>query len=1399
MLTFLAPAWLFLLLLCIPVLLLHMRRRTALTAASLQVWRAVTVRASARRSRRLPPFSWPLVLQLLAVLLAALALARPALVADEAGGHLIVILDNSVAMLAEGDLEAATAQLRAEVNGGAQERTSIILTAGPDQAFMAEAGRAAAEPFLKRLPETALPVAADWDAVRRIVAALDQPGDSSRLLVLGAPGTTPPALAGDVAPAVSRFAGEQERLWLQETRVERSEEGGFTLSGLIRLPEAAPETVQLNVSFRALGDGSYLPWSEEVLPVAALEEQAPGLHAFALPLELPLSGVVRVELAGAAPGPLSRVNHTVRTEPAQARVLLLGQPDRELVRALAAVDGLALYTANSAPEGAGTDAFDLLVTSGLPLPATETNVLSFAAPGDNPLQAPLTTHWLPEHPLSAGVSWESLEVTEAARLPLLPGADELFSGNGLPLVQARTTPGGRQVVVAFLPAAGNWTELTGFPAFLGNVLDWVLPGLRQPGSAACEAGRACSPGTGSPLVSEDGSSLAPPGAGPTVLDFVTPLETGVYWPETRGPRQPLPLAVNAAAPPAADAAEAGGAGQEAAATRELWRPLLFLLLLVLLAEAALTWARLRGRTVPAAARRRQLTGLGLRGLTVALGVLALLDPVLPLPSEREQVAVLIGGSAGADEEREGMAELARATAGSLRSGQTLDLLSYGPVPAPAGFRSTSTSLHDGLNLALAGFNPELPGRVVLASDGRTDGTDVRTVLPRLERHATSIDFLPLSALPGQEVFAERLLTPGQVNAGDRFILHATVTATAETSAVLRLYRDGEPVSELEENLVPGRNLIEFVTEEDTPGEVLYEVEVVPAADTFAENNRQGAFVHVLDEPRVLVVARQSEWGAVFADALRLQGLDATVVLPNRAPHYLDGWLAYQTVVLLDIPSIDLTVRQQELLEEAVREHGRGLLIMGGPNSYGPGGYFETVLERLSPLSSRVPREAPNVALAFVLDRSGSMQQLVDGDTNRLDIARQATLTAASLLHEESRVTIVVFDSEASMLVPLQDELDMAEIEEALDRLTPGGGTAIYPGLAMAYDELKGVDAAATHVIVMTDGLSQPGDFETLLRKMTADGITVSAVAIGDGADVNVVERLARLGGGTSHATHDFRALPSILSQESLMLSGMPIEENTVQPAWTDRSAAFVQGLPEDIPEIGGFVLTTKKDGATAHLEVSAEDGDDYPLLASWRYGNGRVLAFTSEGVGSWTQEWMRSPAWPQFWSRAIRSFVPAKPSAGLNLSLAPAGDRLRVTAELLDEFEEPVDGSTVTVNGLPAEALGRGLYRAELPLPETGELQVTAEAGELSASRSFHVGYPSAFDFSQADPEALALLAGHTGGRLLQGGEPLFTGGQRYWQAWHAWPPVLLLALLVFLFELLNRYDPLLFRKERRA
>src|SRR5690606_31403229 len=172
--------------------------------------------------------------------------------------------------------------------------------------------------------------------------------------------------------------------------------------------------------------------------------------------------------------------------------------------------------------------------------------------------------------------------------------------------------------------------------------------------------------------------------------------------------------------------------------------------------------------------------------------------------------------------------------------------------------------------------------------------------------------------------------------------------------------------------------------------------------------------------------------------------------PFGMPGTLERLRRFDSVVLVDVAANDLFTEYQLLLESYVREHGGGLTIIGGTSAFGPGGYYATPLEDVSPLSSRVKEEAPEVAMAFVLDRSGSMSGAVEGST-RMDLAKVATLEAVGLLGERSVAAIVAFDTEARVALPLTPVTDAAAFTDALKAITPAGGTSIHPGLVEALE------------------------------------------------------------------------------------------------------------------------------------------------------------------------------------------------------------------------------------------------------------------------------------------------------------------------------------------------------------
>ena len=828
---------------------------------------------------------------------------------------------------------------------------------------------------------------------------------------------------------------------------------------------------------------------------------------------------------------------------------------------------------------------------------------------------------------------------------------------------------------------------------------------------------------------------------------------------------------------------------------------------------------------PLAARRRLL--LAARLAALSLVGLAIAGVPLPMLDRSENIVVVAGPTLAADAGGAGLpgpiaaaADRHKASGGDPRLGVVaIDAKSHvavdlgaAPDRNPATDPSavpTAADLEHALAVAAAMLPAGAPGRIVVAFDGNETRGNAARVLPAVVGRGVKIDVLPMTRLTEGEVLVEEVTAPERVYAGDSFALQAVVYSHGPSMATVQVLKDGDVIVERPVEFAGGHSRIETIIPTTAPGRARYEAVVSASGDTLAQNNRNGIVVDVAPAPQVLIVAAQPAWAEVFAKALAVHDIKSKIVEPKRAPFYLKDWLAYSAIVLMNVPAIDLTTLQQELIEKTVAEHGRGLLLLGGENSFGPGGYYETPLERVSPLSSRVPRDAPRVALVFVLDRSGSMQRN-EGGATRLDIAKQATVSAIRLLHPESQIAIVVFDSEAKVLLPLRPARDSAAVAQALQELEPGGGTAIYPGLVEALHQFEGVDAMAKHIVVMSDGLTQPGDFPGILKAISEQGISVSTVAIGDGADPVRLEEIARIGKGAFHATQDFKALPSILSQEALLLSGKPVEERSTTPSWVARNAEFFAGLPDQLPPLAGYVLTSRKPQADLHLVVPDEKQEPVPLFASWRYGNGRVVALTTQGAGAWTKEWQAMAQYPLLWSQTLRHVFPGL-GEGLFPRLTRHGDDVEVDVDALNQEGAPRQGLTVTASlaetgeapdsavSVALSEVSPGRYRGRFTLERAGEFNLRAVADQTSVEAPLLVAYPALYEFTRADPDRLAVLAGVTGGRVLTTEEQIFAGGgEQRWVVRALWQVWVLAALALFMTDLIIRYASGLIGTRRR-
>ena len=267
----------------------------------------------------------------------------------------------------------------------------------------------------------------------------------------------------------------------------------------------------------------------------------------------------------------------------------------------------------------------------------------------------------------------------------------------------------------------------------------------------------------------------------------------------------------------------------------------------------------------------------------------------------------------------------------------------------------------------------------------------------------------------------------------------------------------------------------------------------------------------------------------------------------------------------------------ETIEKYVRDLGGGLLVIGGSQSYGAGGYFRTPLERILPVDMRPPArlEMPHVALLFVLDKSGSMGAGPEGST-KLDLAKAAAIAAADIMNPTDQVGILAFDAAWDWALPFRQVGKGEWISERLSSLQSDGGTDLYKAMLEAHRGIAAKQAAIKHVIVLSDGLTDKADFHSLVAKMARDGITVSTVSVGNDADVQLMADIAKDGKGRGYVALDPETIPQIFTTETLLISRDLLIEKPVTPSIVTPSGPL-KGLPQNnLPALRGYVLTYPK-------------------------------------------------------------------------------------------------------------------------------------------------------------------------------------------------------------------------------
>ncbi len=395
-----------------------------------------------------------------------------------------------------------------------------------------------------------------------------------------------------------------------------------------------------------------------------------------------------------------------------------------------------------------------------------------------------------------------------------------------------------------------------------------------------------------------------------------------------------------------------------------------------------------------------------------------------------------------------------------------------------------------------------------------------------------------------------------------------------------------------------------------------------AAETYATQSRP-------DTPRILLVEDEPDSAWRLADALRAQRIDVDVRQPDRMPSSAADLENWPLVILSNVPAAALAPRQVASLGNYVQEFGGGLLVLGGERALTPGGYRATPLEAILPVECEPARryERPTLAMVLVVDRSLSM-----ADGGAIELAKEAMRRAVRMLEPKDQLGILVFDEVTRWVLPLGPLTDKAAVLRKIDTVSAGGRTDICPALDKASLALDEAFTDRKHILLMTDGISHPGDFEAVAAAAARSGITLSTVALGLEPSRLLLERMARIGHGHFYACDQPASIPAVFALETAAASRLGIREKPFF-ARVLHQAPFLAGLElHGAPPLLGYVGTRPKPAAETFLAAETDE----PLVASWRYGRGTVAVFTSDAEDRWAAGWVRWTGFGPFWSRLVR-------------------------------------------------------------------------------------------------------------------------------------------------------------------
>lgn len=270
------------------------------------------------------------------------------------------------------------------------------------------------------------------------------------------------------------------------------------------------------------------------------------------------------------------------------------------------------------------------------------------------------------------------------------------------------------------------------------------------------------------------------------------------------------------------------------------------------------------------------------------------------------------------------------------------------------------------------------------------------------------------------------------------------------------------------------------------------------------------------------------------------------------------------------------------------------------NDQAPGPGHEAVLQiGFSTALATDRQQLRPVNLALVIDKSGSM-----ADADKISRVKSALLAMVSRLRDTDTLSIVVFDTEAQVLLPARDLEDRGYVRQLIRDIAPGGATNIHEGLMLGYREVRRNyrKDATNRVILLTDGIANRGETEPEniaqdSLRFNDQGIDLSTIGVGLDLNKDLLRVLAKSGRGLFHFVADAEDIEKVFIREL---------QSLVSPVAYEPNVDIDYDPALELEQVYGYDPQFRKSGVKIKLD-NMNHGLTQVILLRFRLAKKRAI------------------------------------------------------------------------------------------------------------------------------------------------------------------------------------------------